>query len=85
LNSFRQDSLDSTDFFLSFRLPAIARRSGEADGDEIEKAQSTFGGKDIDRFWFSPQRHTTNSFAPVEYAWRSTGQEKAGLFSMRTL
>jgi hypothetical protein len=30
--------------FLNFRLPAIANRSGEAGGEEIDETQSTFGG-----------------------------------------
>jgi hypothetical protein len=31
--------------FLNFHLPAIASRSGEAGGDEIEKKQSAFRQK----------------------------------------
>jgi len=31
--------------FINFRLPAIASRSGEAGGEEIDETQSTFGGK----------------------------------------
>ncbi len=31
--------------FLPFRLPAIARRSGEAGGEERQKTQSACGGK----------------------------------------
>ena len=41
---FRQDLRDFFRF-LPFRLPAIARRSGEAGGEERQKTQSACGGK----------------------------------------
>jgi len=41
-----QENRISRKFFCLHRLPpAIASSSGEADGDEIDETQSTFGGK----------------------------------------
>jgi len=43
---FGQDLQDFLDYFswITFRLPAIASRSGEAGGDESDPTQSAFSG-----------------------------------------